>query len=121
MSGNLVPLTVIKGAGHEFIPLPRGENATTADFHSIRTKTGSPAHITSGFYKIEAGPQRPAHYNFEETKYVLSGQIDVLVSLPLSNGKLLLQSYDVYILIILDNIDDHGFIDRTRLPESPIT
>lgn len=76
---NLVPLTVIKGAGHEFIPLPQGENATTADFHSIRTKTESPAYITSGFYKIEAGPQRPAHYNFEETKYVLNGQIDVLV------------------------------------------
>ncbi|GLI77559.1 hypothetical protein PoHVEF18_005849 [Penicillium ochrochloron] len=80
MSSNLVPLTVIKGAGHEFIPLPQGENATTADFHSIRTKTESPAHFTSGFYKIEAGPQRPAHYNFEETKYVLSGQIDVLFS-----------------------------------------
>lgn len=76
---NLVPLTVIKGAGHEFIPLPQGENATTADFHSIRTKTDSPAHFTSGFYKIEAGPARPAHYNFEETKYVLNGQIDVLV------------------------------------------
>jgi len=80
VSNNLVPLTVIKGAGHEFIPLPQGENATTADFHSIRTKTESPAHFTSGFYKIEAGPQRPAHYTFEETKYVLSGQIDVLVS-----------------------------------------
>ncbi|CAG8134539.1 unnamed protein product [Penicillium olsonii] len=75
---NLVPLTVIKGAGHEFIPLPQGENATTADFHSIRTKTESPAHFTSGFYKIEAGPARPAHYTFEETKYVLNGQIDVL-------------------------------------------
>ncbi|CAG7944664.1 unnamed protein product [Penicillium salamii] len=75
---NLVPLTVIKGASHEFIPLPQGENATTADFHSIRTKTESPAHFTSGFYKIEAGPARPAHYNFEETKYVLNGQIDVL-------------------------------------------
>ncbi|KAJ5948633.1 hypothetical protein N7454_001940 [Penicillium verhagenii] len=79
VSGNLVPLTIIKGAGHEFIPLPQGENATTADFHSIRTKTESPAHITSGFYKIEAGPQRPAHYTFEESKYVLSGQIDILV------------------------------------------
>lgn len=79
---NLVPLTVIKGAGHEFIPLPQGENATTADFHSIRTKTDSPAHFTSGFYKIEAGPARPAHYNFEETKYVLNGQIDVLVCSP---------------------------------------
>jgi hypothetical protein len=79
VSDNLVPLTVIKGAGHEFIPLPQGENATTADFHSIRTKTESPAHFTSGFYKIEAGPARPAHYSFEETKYVLNGQIDVLV------------------------------------------
>ncbi|KAJ5239004.1 hypothetical protein N7468_003623 [Penicillium chermesinum] len=74
----LVPLTVIKGAGHEFIPLPQGENAITADFHFIRTQTESPAHITSGFYKIESGPERPAHYNFEETKYVLNGQIDVL-------------------------------------------
>lgn len=81
VSSNLVPLTVIKGAGHEFIPLPPGENATTADFHSIRTKTESPAYFTSGFYKIEAGPQRPAQYTFEETKYVLSGQIDVLVCL----------------------------------------
>ncbi|KAJ5650253.1 uncharacterized protein N7484_003976 [Penicillium longicatenatum] len=78
LSANLVPLTVIKGAGHEFIPLPQGENATTADFHSIRTQTESPAYFTSGFYKIEAGPQRPAHYTFEETKYVLSGQIDIL-------------------------------------------
>lgn len=85
MSGNLIPLTVIKGAGHEFIPLPKGENATLADFHSIRTKTESPAHFTSGFYKIEAGPQRPAHYTFEETKYVLSGQIDILVSVILQD------------------------------------
>ena len=76
-----VPLTVIKGAGFEHIPLPSGQNATTADFHTIRTKTDSPAHITSGFYKIEAGPARPAQYNFEESKYVLSGQVDVLVSL----------------------------------------
>ncbi|KAK7424476.1 hypothetical protein QQX98_000441 [Neonectria punicea] len=66
-------------AGHEFIPLPQGVNGTTADFHSIRTKTtDSPSHLTSGFCKIVAGPQRPASYNFEETKYVLSGQIDVL-------------------------------------------
>jgi ethanolamine utilization protein EutQ (cupin superfamily) len=40
--------------------------------------TNSPTHLTSGFYKIEAGPAKPASYNFEETKYVLSGQIDVL-------------------------------------------
>ncbi|KAF2822861.1 hypothetical protein CC86DRAFT_448003 [Ophiobolus disseminans] len=79
MSENLVPLTIIKGAGHEFIPLPKDENATVADFHSIRTQTSdSPSYLTSGFYKIEAGPSRPAHYTFEETKYVLSGQIDVL-------------------------------------------
>ena len=80
MSSNLVPLTVVKGAGHEFIPLPKGENATVADFHSIRTKTtDSPTYLTSGFYRITAGPSRPASYNFEETKYILSGQIDVLV------------------------------------------
>lgn len=80
VSANLVPLTIVKGAGHEFIPLPQGENATTADFHSIRTKTtDSPTHLTSGFYKIVAGKARPAHYNFEETKYILSGQIDILV------------------------------------------
>ncbi|TKX21834.1 hypothetical protein C1H76_5964 [Elsinoe australis] len=79
MSGNLVPLTIVKGAGHEFIPLPQGENATVADFHSIRTNTkDTPAYLTSGFYKIEAGPARPAHYTFEESKYVLSGQIDIL-------------------------------------------
>ncbi|KAL2810569.1 hypothetical protein BJX63DRAFT_434215 [Aspergillus granulosus] len=64
---------------HEFIQLPEGENAITADFHSTRTKTeSSPVHITSGFYKIEAGWQRPADYTYEETKYVLAGQIDVL-------------------------------------------
>jgi len=81
-TGPLVPLTVIKGAGHEYIPLPSGENATVADFHSIRTSTtDTPSYLTSGFYKIEQGPSRPAHYNFEETKYVLQGQIDVLVCL----------------------------------------
>jgi len=79
MPENLFPLTVIKGAGHEFIPLPQGENATVADFHTIRTQTkDTPAYFTSGFYKIEAGPSRPAYYNFEETKYILSGQIDIL-------------------------------------------
>ena len=80
VTGKLVPLTVIKGAGQEHIPLPKGDNATVADFHTIRTKTESPAHLTSGFYKIVAGPEKPASYDFEETKYVLSGQIDVLVS-----------------------------------------
>lgn len=73
-----VPITVIKGAGSEFIPLPDGANATLADFHSTPTKTtDSPTQITSGFYKINAGPDRPFTYNFEESKYVLSGQVDV--------------------------------------------
>ncbi|TDZ16337.1 hypothetical protein Cob_v010563 [Colletotrichum orbiculare MAFF 240422] len=79
MSAKLVPLTVIKGAGSEFIPLPKGENATVADFHSIRTQTtDSPSYFTSGFYKITPGPARPASYTFEETKYILDGQIDIL-------------------------------------------
>ncbi|KAH3953452.1 hypothetical protein HBH53_028520 [Parastagonospora nodorum] len=79
MSGKLVPLTVIKGAGHEFIPLPQGENATVADFHSIQTQTtDAKTYLTSGFYKIEAGPAKPLEYTCEETKYVISGQIDVL-------------------------------------------
>ncbi|KAJ5447933.1 Ethanolamine utilization EutQ [Penicillium cf. griseofulvum] len=72
------PLLLSKAPATSLYPSPQGENATTADFHSIRTKTESPAHFTSGFYKIEAGPERPASYNFEETKYVLNGQIDVL-------------------------------------------
>ncbi|KAL3446137.1 hypothetical protein BJX65DRAFT_296579 [Aspergillus insuetus] len=76
---SLVPLKIIKGAGHEHIALPAGENALTADFHTTRTKTAtSPTHITSGFYKIVAGKERPASYTYEETKYVLEGQIDVL-------------------------------------------
>jgi hypothetical protein len=110
VSSNIVPLTVIKGAGHEFIPLPQGENATTADFHSIRTKTESPAHFTSGFYKIEAGPARPASYNFEETKYVLNGQIDVLVC-PILYRKLFLRS-SVFI---------NTELNRMRPPGSPTT
>ncbi|KAH7409839.1 hypothetical protein DE146DRAFT_327884 [Phaeosphaeria sp. MPI-PUGE-AT-0046c] len=74
-----VPLTVIKGAGHEYIQLPPNDHATVADFHSIRTQTSStPTYLTSGFYKITPGPPKPAAYDFEETKYVLSGQIDVL-------------------------------------------
>ncbi|KAK4632343.1 hypothetical protein CLAFUW4_03638 [Fulvia fulva] len=51
----------------------------TYHLRSIRTKTSdSPSYFTSGFYKITKGPARPAHYNFEETKCVLSGQIDIL-------------------------------------------
>lgn len=122
MSSNLVPLTVIKGAGHEFIPLPQGENATTADFHSIRTKTESPAPLTSGFYKIEAGPQRPAHYTFEETKYVLSGQIDVLVcSLFFScTWKLSVYSFGEH-SFSKKNIDENHRAGRTRPRESHTT
>ncbi|XP_014562631.1 hypothetical protein COCVIDRAFT_32617 [Bipolaris victoriae FI3] len=78
-SNALVPLTIIKGAGHEFIALPEGDNATVADFHTTHTRTTTtPTTLTSGFYKITAGPAKPASYTFEESKYVLSGQIDVL-------------------------------------------
>ena len=83
---SLVPLTVYKGAGHEHIPFNTSSPTPThitADFHSIRTKTEAPAYVTSGFYKVEAGPTLSAHYGFEEAKYVLSGQIDVYVSLLL--------------------------------------
>lgn len=46
---------------------------------SIRTSTtDSPSYLTSGFYKIEKGKAYPLHYTCEETKYVISGQIDVL-------------------------------------------
>jgi ethanolamine utilization protein EutQ (cupin superfamily) len=56
-----------------------GSQSSNIPFLSIRTQTtDSPAYLTSGFYKIEAGPSKPAHYNFEESKYVLSGQIDIL-------------------------------------------
>ncbi|KAI4726680.1 hypothetical protein E4T49_05580 [Aureobasidium sp. EXF-10728] len=43
-----------------------------------QTFTHSPSYLTSGFYKIEAGKTYPLHYTCEETKYVISGQIDVL-------------------------------------------
>lgn len=85
MSTSLVPLTVYKGAGYEHIPFNTSSPTPThitADFHSIRTKTEAPAYVTSGFYKVEAGPTLSAHYGFEEAKYVLSGQIDVYVSFP---------------------------------------
>jgi hypothetical protein len=113
VSTNAVPLTVIKGAGDAAIPLPEGSNATVADFHTMRTATESPAHITSGFYKIEAGPERPATYTYEETKYVLSGQIDVFVCFPSS----LLEgvaSISRALLIMIVSF-------RTRLPGSPTT
>ncbi|KAF2030869.1 hypothetical protein EK21DRAFT_111537 [Setomelanomma holmii] len=79
MSSKPVPLTIIKAAGHAPILLPSGETATVADFHSIRTSTqDAPTHLTSGFYRITPGPPKPASYTFEETKYVLAGQIHVL-------------------------------------------
>jgi uncharacterized cupin superfamily protein len=108
VSQKAVPLTVIKGAGNEYIPIPEGESAIVADFHSyvflpfhhstttttitssvpsdltppssIQTKTtDNPTYLTSGFYRIQAGPTRDIPpYTYEETKYVLSGQIDVL-------------------------------------------
>ncbi|KAF5026804.1 hypothetical protein F66182_1088 [Fusarium sp. NRRL 66182] len=78
VSGKIVPLTIIKGAGHERIEIPQGECAVIADFHSIQTKTsGSPTHFTTGFYRVVPGPTRYGDYDYEETKYVLSGQIDV--------------------------------------------
>lgn len=53
-----------------------------------RTRTATddgPTHITSGFYKISEGPARNApQYSFEESKYVLNGQIDVLVHTSVS-------------------------------------
>jgi len=37
VSQNAVPLTIIKGAGNEYIPIPEGESAIVADFHSYVT------------------------------------------------------------------------------------
>ncbi|KAB2111507.1 hypothetical protein AG0111_0g2297 [Alternaria gaisen] len=80
VSQKYVPLTIIKGAGQEYIPIPDGESAMVADFHSIRTQTtDSPTYITSGFYRVQAGPVRDIpQFESEESKYVLNGQIDVL-------------------------------------------
>lgn len=80
VSQRAVPLTIIKGAGHEHIPIPEGESAIVADFHSIQTQTkDNPTYLTSGFYRIQPGPTRNIPtYTYEETKYVLNGQIDVL-------------------------------------------
>lgn len=92
MSG-IVPITVVKGAGAEFIPIPGNSCATVADFHTTRTQTTeSPTHITSGFYKITPGTPRTAIYDYEESKYVLNGQIDILVSSP----RLLPREFHVY-------------------------
>ncbi|TIA44027.1 hypothetical protein D6C83_06041 [Aureobasidium pullulans] len=54
-------------------------NAGQIKDEDIRTSTtDSPSYLTSGFYKIEKGKAYPLHYTCEETKYVISGQIDVL-------------------------------------------
>ncbi|KAM0343761.1 hypothetical protein ACHAPU_008188 [Fusarium lateritium] len=74
----IVPLTIIKGAGHEQIEIPEGDCAVVADFHSIQTQTtDKPAYLTTGFYRVVPGPTRYGSYDYEETKYVLRGQIDV--------------------------------------------
>ncbi|KAM0189085.1 hypothetical protein ACHAPA_012229 [Fusarium lateritium] len=78
VSNKIIPLTIIKGAGHEHIPIPEGDCAIIADFHTIQTKTkASPAYLTTGFYRVVPGPTRYGEYDYEETKYVLRGQIDV--------------------------------------------
>lgn len=82
VSNNLVPLTIIKGAGHEHIPIPEGDCAIVADFHSIKSqRTDSTPYLTTGFYRVVPGPTRYGSYDYEETKYVLKGQIDVTVSI----------------------------------------
>jgi hypothetical protein len=42
VSQKAVPLTIIKGAGNEYIPIPEGESAIVADFHSY---VSSPKNI----------------------------------------------------------------------------
>ncbi|KAK7187668.1 ethanolamine utilization protein, partial [Paraphaeosphaeria sporulosa] len=53
---------------------------TSTPPYSVRTETkDNPSYLTSGFYRIQPGPTRNIpSYTYEETKYVLSGQIDVL-------------------------------------------
>jgi len=47
--------------------------------YSIRTQTkDTPSYLTFGFYRIEKDPPAPLHYACEETKYVISGEIDIL-------------------------------------------
>ncbi|KAF4968444.1 hypothetical protein FSARC_4138 [Fusarium sarcochroum] len=78
VSNKIVPLTIIKGAGHEHIAIPEGECAVIADFHSVQSKSAtSTPHFTTGFYRVVPGPTRYGDYDYEETKYVLKGQIDV--------------------------------------------
>ena len=80
MSNNIVPLTIIKGAGYEHIPIPDGECAIIADFHSVKSQSShSTPYLTTGFYRVVPGPTRYGAYDYEETKYVLKGQIDITV------------------------------------------
>jgi uncharacterized cupin superfamily protein len=79
-NNKIVPLTIIKGAGHEHIPIPEGECAIIADFHSIKSQSShSTPYLTTGFYRVVPGPTRYGEYDYEETKYVLKGQIDITV------------------------------------------
>ncbi|KOS37010.1 hypothetical protein ACN38_g12219 [Penicillium nordicum] len=78
MSNKIVPLTIIKGAGHEHIPIPEGDCAIIADFHSIKSQSShSTPYLTTGLYRVVPGPTRYGAYDYEETKYVLKGQIDI--------------------------------------------
>lgn len=80
VSNNIVPLTIIKGAGYEHIPIPDGECAIIADFHSVKSQSShSTPYLTTGFYRVVPGPTRYGAYDYEETKYVLKGQIDITV------------------------------------------
>ncbi|RBR25050.1 uncharacterized protein FIESC28_02174 [Fusarium coffeatum] len=77
-NNKIVPLTIIKGAGHEHIPIPEGECAIIADFHSVKSQSAhSTPYLTTGFYRVVPGPTRYGEYDYEETKYVLKGQIDI--------------------------------------------
>jgi ethanolamine utilization protein EutQ (cupin superfamily) len=62
------------------LPTPQSPRQPCLTVTSIRTQTtDSPTYLTSGFYRIKAGPTRNIPtYDYEETKYVLNGQIDVL-------------------------------------------
>ena len=62
------------------LSIPESPSYPCLTHTSIRTQTkDSPSYLTSGFYRIKAGPTRNIPtYDYEETKFVLNGQIDVL-------------------------------------------
>lgn len=72
----VVPLTIIKGAGHEHIALSASENALTADFHTTRTKTDA-HHL--GVLQDRRREEEAGQYTYVETKYGIERQLDVLV------------------------------------------